>query len=144
MKSLLVIVLMILYRCGFCACLLYADPLIKRDFPRGIDDLERLALIKNYQLVYQEIKGKTAPMSDYLLYKKTLEPKGFYPPCTVEISLKRTIKAMFNPQEDDVLFKNKGTRSIPRVTRSGETRCTYALKDALFGMPQCEKNHSIK
>lgn len=40
--------------------------------------------------------------------------------------------------KDSVLLEKTAKRDRPRLSKTGSTRCIYALKDALLEFPVCE------
>lgn len=65
--------------------------------------------------------------------------KKLYDHCQVNLKLKLAKEDRYISSRDEVLYDQKNTRSLPRVTLKGNERCTRALKDAFIHIPTCIK-----
>ena len=63
--------------------------------------------------------------------------KKLYNHCQVNLKIKLAKEDRYISSRDEVLYDQKNTRSLPRITFKGDERCTRALKDAFIHIPTC-------
>jgi hypothetical protein len=125
-------------------CVIHVDKSIKKNFPDAIDDMERLLGDQLYTVKFSNFAEKLPPQTLYMIIKKRMLKRTLFPPCEVTVILNKSEGMGFNPRKDEIIFENMAQRSRPRPTLKGTIRCVYALKDALMGIPKCEKVEAQK
>jgi len=81
---------------------------------------------------------RVLPGEDYIEFKIS-KSDDFWKKC---ISLFKYKTSEFNKPsiKDKIKYMHQTTRSLPRITPSGNERCTRSIKDLLVHLPQCIKN----
>ena len=144
---------------GSTHCKMFLNESFKDNFSHFLPDLKRLLKEnKDYDLSFFETGDKIGSGSLYLEIKsevikkierirvnrfsnkksKEMVSTGSYPPCKVTLIVKRSQRKIVQSETDNILTTQFAKRDRPRLTRSGHTRCIYALKDALAKLPKCE------
>ncbi len=119
-------------------CKIYFSNTQQEKVTNANSDLERLLKEKNYKLINfsEPPQFKMGRKRDYLSIKVEKQG-GFFPPCKVTLTIKRT-KSAFTSDGDKAVWSSDALRRLPRTTISGDIRCQYAVKDALGNLPKCD------
>lgn len=62
-----------------------------------------------------------------------------YDKCLIDVKLYLAKEDRYTSKRDTLLYEQKSTRSLPRITLKGNERCKRALKDAFIHIPVCNK-----
>lgn len=118
-------------------CLLRFDP--KQEFASKIADALKE---KGYKLHDYLPEGKLNPEDMY--FTLTISRTGmFFKDCEVSYYIHEAsgVKPI---SSDKQMLHSKTTRSLPRVTFSGDERCTRGIDDLFVNLPSCRSGRSLK
>lgn len=113
--------------------LLKEDALFLKDTVQEMCRRRRLnmSVMKNPKDIY---KGEMYLKVDFIRIDKKL-----YDHCQVDVKLLLAKEDRYTSSRDTILYDQKSTRSLPRITLKGNERCHRALKDAFIHIPTCIK-----
>src|SRR5690606_30892721 len=99
------------------------------------DKLEKKLKEKGFKTDAYLPEGKLNPEDMYFHF--TLNRVGLiYKECQLEFKIQEA-KSVKPVSSDPVFFSAKTTRSLPRVTFSGDERCTRGIDDLFVELPNC-------